>query len=118
MTNPYYNPQELGLDMISFDRDDLCYAFDTLCFWVVKGSTGSVFTAQDSGCSCPTPFEDYEGDGQSDVLRKLDYIDTGSEALRVFDSWNVKCDKTKKCSDSERDRLIEWLDEKCFATRK
>jgi hypothetical protein len=61
--NPYYDtndkPNEVGLVKLGeLDEADLYYEYNTLL--VVKHEpTGRIFYATDSGCSCPTPFEDY-----------------------------------------------------------
>lgn len=34
-----------------------CYSFDTTCVW--KDAEGTLYWASDSGCSCPSPFEDF-----------------------------------------------------------
>lgn len=56
--NFYYNPEASGLAMVaSIDfRDD--YDFDIIAVWKEK-ETGKMYYAGDSGCSCPSPFEDY-----------------------------------------------------------
>lgn len=65
--NPYYSPEAFGLkletqlDMTKFD-----YSFDYRVIW--SDDSGQIYTAYDSGCSCPTPFEDY------DSIDKLDKV--------------------------------------------
>jgi hypothetical protein len=68
--NPYYSPAAVGLKIL-FEEDDrnACYSFDQV---VVFGSlaSGAVYMATDSGCSCPSPFEDYAGpDGLAKMVR-------------------------------------------------
>lgn len=59
--NPYYNPENVGLELIdSVDDYDANYSFDIMAVWRRK-SDGSLFYGHDSGCSCPTPFEDVRG---------------------------------------------------------
>lgn len=54
----YYNPEEFDLEIIgSLDDPEASYSFDLLVVW--KHEDGRVFWASDSGCSCPSPFEDY-----------------------------------------------------------
>jgi hypothetical protein len=58
--NPYYNPEKFGLEIVA--QVDYCsgsYEFDQRIIWKHK-ETGKLYTARDSGCSCPTPFEDYK----------------------------------------------------------
>lgn len=57
--NPYYNPEKHGLVKVTeHELAEASYSFDILAVW--KGAAG-YYLATDSGCSCPTPFEDYEG---------------------------------------------------------
>jgi hypothetical protein len=56
MNNIYYNPESCGLEIFAEEDIGGSYEFDTLCVWREK-KTGFLYWAQDSGCSCPTPFE-------------------------------------------------------------
>lgn len=59
MSNIYYNPEHFGLEIVAqIEYSSGCYEFDTRVVWKQKSSR-KCFTARDSGCSCPTPFEDY-----------------------------------------------------------
>ena len=59
MSNVYYNPEHFGLEIVAeIEYSSGCYKFDTRVVWKQKNSR-KCFTARDSGCSCPTPFEDY-----------------------------------------------------------
>lgn len=52
-----YDPEKFGCRVVAeYDTAD-SYEFDTVKVWQ-HIETGRVFAAQDSGCSCPTPFED------------------------------------------------------------
>jgi hypothetical protein len=54
--NPYYKPEAFGLTQVfSIDFSDGCYQFDLLVVW--KDADGRLYYAEDSGCSCPSPFE-------------------------------------------------------------
>ena len=67
--NAYYYPENLGLKVVAeVEYSDRNYVFDTRVVW--KDDQGNFYTARDSGCSCPTPFEDYTS---KDSLDKLDY---------------------------------------------
>lgn len=57
-TNPYYNPETMGLKILGTLDEDLDYEFNTLVVWQ-ETATKKLYYATDSGCSCPTPFEDY-----------------------------------------------------------
>ena len=56
--NPYYNPDKCGLvPVCEVEWYEPIYSFDTTVVW--KAGNGKLYTASDSGCSCPTPFDDY-----------------------------------------------------------
>ena len=58
----YGNPENWGLKQLGMIEDDtLSYEFDMLVVWVEATPTGTpkLYWARDSGCSCPSPFEDY-----------------------------------------------------------
>jgi hypothetical protein len=106
--NPYYNPESLDLEMLAFDEPGLSYEFNTLCFWATKN--GRVYSAEDSGCSCPTPFEDYEGETQDEVLQKLSRVGSIAQAEAEFDNWNKPSYREEKSlPQSERNELAAWL---------
>jgi hypothetical protein len=57
--NPYYNPEKHGLVKVAeADLSEPDYSFDLLVAW--RDDEG-YYLGTDSGCSCPTPFEDYVG---------------------------------------------------------
>ena len=54
----YSSPQKLGLDYIGdVEWDDEPYQFNMTAVWR-DPQTGQIYWADDSGCSCPSPFED------------------------------------------------------------
>ena len=59
-------PEAFGVELVANLRDpEACYGFDDVRVWRVLAD-GSLRWGQDSGCSCPTPFEDVRGlDGLS-----------------------------------------------------
>lgn len=61
-TNPFYNPDEFDPPLTleaSVSLNDEAYQFEYLAVWSLKSDPTRFFTASDSGCSCPTPFEDF-----------------------------------------------------------
>lgn len=55
--NLYYDPQGFGLEAIGeIDWSDGCYQFDLTAVWR-RAFDGRFVYAEDSGCSCPSPFE-------------------------------------------------------------
>lgn len=91
--NIYYNPEGCGLEILAqYEFSDMDYQFDTrIVLRDVK--TLRLYMARDSGCSCPTPFEDFKclGDLQDfsyDFLKnEQDYLDVDgnrAEYRRMF----------------------------------
>lgn len=58
--NVYYDPEKLGLEIVDELDYGASYEFDKLVVWRRK-SDGELRWGTDSGCSCPTPFEDIDG---------------------------------------------------------
>ena len=57
MSNIYYSPEKFGLEAVAqIEYSDRDYVFDIRIVW--KDKNGKLYTARDSGCSCPVPFED------------------------------------------------------------
>lgn len=54
----YDSPEKYGLEIVAeLSDNNLSYEYDITVVW--KDDANRVFWAADSGCSCPTPFEDY-----------------------------------------------------------
>lgn len=98
-TNVYYHPEKSKLTVVAeWEFSDRSYCFDTRVVW--RNDRGELVTARDSGCSCPSPFEDmglsdltsvskstlkeeaiemsksgyYQGDNLSDILAKIEAL--------------------------------------------
>jgi hypothetical protein len=98
MHNIYYNPENCGLTIVgSLDEHDLSYEFNTLLV-VEATQSGKLYWARSSGCSCPTPFEEYfyVSDKEND-LNKLN-----KETLASF----ISEVKTFPVPSDERQSLI------------
>lgn len=82
MNNIYYSPETFGLETVHVaDDPEAYYSFDMFVIWR-DVETGALFYGQDSGCSCPTPFE-YVG---RDELAELT-SDTLGEFFEAVDAW-------------------------------
>ena len=56
-SNVYYSPEKFGLEEVGqIEWSEPDYSFDTTVVW--KDEEGNFYQARDSGCSCPSPFED------------------------------------------------------------
>lgn len=65
MNDPYYSPEKFGLRTIGeVQWGPSCYDFDLTAVWQ-DVTTGALYYADDSGCSCPSPFE---SQGRDDLL--------------------------------------------------
>lgn len=82
MTTVYYSPEDYGLQTVgNLDEDGLDYEFHILAIW--KDEEGRIYWAEDSGCSCPSPFEDFHYNGPDDHNLETD-ITLLMEALDEF----------------------------------
>lgn len=96
-SNVYYYPEKHHLVVLGeLDDPASSYDFNTIMVWKHE-QTGRVYWAQDSGCSCPSPFEDFNGiadlteitdetfadfHGSAFSVDKVDLVRKASEALR------------------------------------
>lgn len=90
MSDIYYSPKEYDLKIVDMlDRPDLSWEFEMLGVWQHKD--GRLFYASDSGCSCPSPFEDFHS------LADLTPITKGAsyEAFKK-DIQDFHCDRKEK----------------------
>lgn len=72
--NIYSNPDNLGYRTIEeIELSEPCYSFDLLVVWENKVD-GTLWYATDSGCSCPSPFEETTVED----LRPFDYSEIES----------------------------------------
>ena len=53
--NIYYNPEKFGLSVFGEADTKESYEFDRIVVW--EDRVGNLWYAEDSGCSCPIPFE-------------------------------------------------------------
>lgn len=105
--NVYYNPQDFGLEIVGeFEFSEPNWSFDTLVVW--KEKRGRYWIGTDSGCSCPSPFEDItdvndlDGPYTKDGLRKrLDFI----VDERADDRWGYSKAVLKKSASEILSRI-------------
>ena len=71
--NPYYSPQECGLELIADINFTDNYDFDMIAVW--RNEDGELFWACDAGCSCPCPFENYTSLDSLDRLSNWEYFE-------------------------------------------
>ncbi len=94
MSNVYSDPEYLGLEIIeALDEEGLGYEFNTLCVW--KDKEGNLYFATDSGCSCPSPFEDYNSIDSLERITKANF-DVFEKVVHEFPA---KADESKSLID-------------------
>jgi hypothetical protein len=84
----YYDPEKFGLEKVAeLAEDGLSCEFHLLVVWREK-STGDLLWGEDSGCSCPSPFERQGVDDLSrsreDLRKALDAFPAGPLEKRAF----------------------------------
>lgn len=84
--NPYYDPDKCGLKMLAFDEPEMCYEYNTLCFWA-------------------TP-EDHDKETAEEVIQALERVGSLGQAQRTFRSW-----RPSVMDASEEDSLVKWFAE-------
>jgi len=73
--NPYSNPGRCGLEILgSLEDPHASYSSDTVVVWI-DVATNDLYAARDSGCSCPSPFEDYRGTGDLTPVRSWEDVE-------------------------------------------
>ena len=102
MANVYYDPEHFGLVQVTeFERTEPSWSFDTFVVWYSKDND-DYYWGSDSGCSCPSPFEDFsysETDSlvvnllaAEDVLNDLDCGTVYQVAHAIIDSVGMSYD--------------------------
>jgi hypothetical protein len=85
--NVLYSPEACGLRLIGELADaDEFYDFDTVIV-VQDVASGRIYAGHDSGCSCPTPFEDVHSLGDLTEIRTVDEIRSFVKAHEEYVNW-------------------------------
>ena len=54
----YHQPEKFGLKTVgTIQWEEDCYSFDLTA--IFRDEYGNLYWADDAGCSCPSPFEDF-----------------------------------------------------------
>ena len=78
--NPYYSPEKCGLKPFEEFNDADSYEFDIFMIWE-KEDDGTLWWDTDSGCSCPSPFDNSDNGHDLKPINK-DTMRSFEEALR------------------------------------
>jgi hypothetical protein len=80
-SNPYYHPDKYDLTILGeVQWGEPSYDFDLTVVW--QGSDGQLYMADDSGCSCPSPFEETSFESLQRVTKHeaLEYLTNRGKA--------------------------------------
>jgi hypothetical protein len=76
----YSSPKKHGLEIFGeANQEDMCYAYNKFVIWKTK--EGKYFYGDDSGCSCPSPFEEYRS------IDNLYPVYNKEQLLTAIDNW-------------------------------
>lgn len=86
-SNILNNPEKHGLTVVAeADLSEPNYSFDRIAVWA---DAEGFYLATDSGCSCPSPFENYEGKADLTGPLSAEQAIEEAESLRSGDSHGV-----------------------------
>jgi hypothetical protein len=68
-SNVYYSPEKCGVTVVGSVEADRSYEFDIVL--VVQDKQERLWAAHDSGCSCPTPFDNFTGFSDLTPIRTM-----------------------------------------------
>lgn len=94
-TDDLYNqPEKFGLTPIDELNDpNASWSFDYFVVWK-HDETGKIYYAQDSGCSCPSPFEDYTSlSDATEVISMHDFIEVVADYYDSLAPWDYEGDR-------------------------
>lgn len=98
--NPYYSPEKCGLGIFDEIDTGAAYEFDMFIIWE-KLDDKTLWWATDSGCSCPTPFEDHREDDLKEIT-----LDNFEEFTKNLES---HCSYRKSEYQDIRKRVKDFL---------
>lgn len=123
-SNVYYSPEKWGLSVVAeIDYSSGSYEFDYRVVW--KDDTGKLWTARDSGCSCPTPFDECHSLDDLDVFRwedieaevNRDYREHRTAAEKMAFLAKLRNERRIICPGCERERYVPEDDYLCKPCR-
>ena len=77
--NIYYSPESHGLEEIFEEDTGESYEFSKFVVWV--DASKGLYYATDAGCSCPSPFEDFN------TVNDLTFASSPESVVRAFSEW-------------------------------
>jgi hypothetical protein len=102
--NIYYDPEKFGLTTVGeVELSSGSYEFDLFVVW--QDSTGRYLWGQDSGCSCPSPFESH---GVEDLDSGTAH-DAAAAIQKALANRHVYYNGQEKYGDAEAVELIDRI---------
>lgn len=99
--NPYYSPEKCGLEIFESIDTAGSYEFDLFVIWK-QLETGNLYWDTDSGCSCPSPFDNRDN-GHDLKLITEDTFYNFDQALK--NHYRISIDDYLKISKEVKDYL-------------
>ena len=84
-SNIYYHPEKWRLTALGSLEAGGSWQFDTFVSWI--DDSGNIYYATDSGCSCPTPFEDIKSMAQLTRVENAEGLRQAARAWAVTPDW-------------------------------
>jgi hypothetical protein len=82
MPDLYHSPEKFGLSPLGeIQWGPACYDFDLTVVWQ-DTTTGALYFADDSGCSCPSPFESQGRDDLTPIDKPQTFIDHVNKRIK------------------------------------
>lgn len=87
----YYQPEAFDLEILGQLNDpQASYSFDDFVVWQHKD--GRIFYGSDSGCSCPSPFEDFTSLDKADEATTIEKFEAAVigyfNSVSYSNDWN------------------------------
>lgn len=99
--NIYSSPEKFGLATVGeVEWSDACYSFDLTTVWR-DVTTGALFFADDSGCSCPSPYESTGRDDLTVIDRPQTFLDHINARIADLYDFNESENERAKADASE-----------------
>jgi hypothetical protein len=91
----YYQPEKFGLTQVGeVNWSDEAYQFDKTVVW--KHEDGRFFLGEDSGCSCPSPFENFLGLSDAREMTKLRLYNYFADRVEANVAYEATLDEDEK----------------------
>lgn len=104
--NLYSDPEKFGLATVGeVEWSDGCYQFDLTVVWR-DTTTGALYYAEDSGCSCPSPFEDTGRDSLTLIDRPQAFIDHINKRVADLCHWSAASESASEKAKGDAGELV------------